>query len=154
MNLDAVMDIVIKPGLKFLPDKFSSEEAVVMLLAIGLQESRFKFRKQIRGPARGFFQFEKTGIEAILEHPSSEMVANCILNNLEIYRNDAYEAVAYNDALATVFARLLLYTHPKPLPTDKDIAWKYYLDLWRPGKPKPSTWESNWNAAVRHVMYD
>ena len=46
---------------RHLPDRMLSDEAVTMMLAIGYQESRFEHRRQIRGPARGFWQFEHGG---------------------------------------------------------------------------------------------
>ena len=44
-----------------LRGKFRSTAADVLLLAIGLQESRFEHRQQIGGPARSFWQFERGG---------------------------------------------------------------------------------------------
>ena len=61
MDYKEALNKVIIPGLKLLPPKFDTPEARVMMLAIGMQESRFLHRKQIGGPARGFFQFEEGG---------------------------------------------------------------------------------------------
>ena len=39
----------ITEALSLLPDRMASDEAIVMLLAIGLQESRFQHRRQLVG---------------------------------------------------------------------------------------------------------
>jgi hypothetical protein len=44
--------LIVRPALARLPDKMKSQPAIVMLLAIGRQESRFLRREQIGGPAR------------------------------------------------------------------------------------------------------
>ncbi|MCV6902125.1 MAG: hypothetical protein NTT76_05400, partial [Achromobacter xylosoxidans] len=59
MDLKKIIDTGISPALALLPAGMDTQAAHVMLLAIGLQESRFTHRQQIGGPARGFWQFEK-----------------------------------------------------------------------------------------------
>ena len=58
--LQKINDEVLTPALRLLPASWDSKEARVMLLAIGLQESRFTHRFQVvqgkpgaKGPARG-----------------------------------------------------------------------------------------------------
>ena len=59
MNTTSVLKKnIIEPALLLLPERMRTDQAKVMLLAIGLQESRFVHRRQIGGPARGFWQFE------------------------------------------------------------------------------------------------
>ena len=50
MELSDVRRTAIEPALLLLPARMESPQAVVMLLAIGLQESRFTHRRQIGGP--------------------------------------------------------------------------------------------------------
>ena len=71
--LDAILRTAINPALGMLPAKMDTDAARVMLLAIGLQESRFEHRRQMgNGPARGFWQFEKGGgVKGCVQHPSS-----------------------------------------------------------------------------------
>jgi hypothetical protein len=45
-------EIIARTYADVLPGRFASLEATVLLVAIGLQESRFKYRQQIGGPAR------------------------------------------------------------------------------------------------------
>lgn len=147
---------IIDPALAFLPAKFDSVRARVMLLAIGLQESRFEHRFQVvqgrpraKGPARGFWQFERGGgVRGVLRHPDSKDHARriCRLRRIASEAPGAEQAVwitlERDDLLACCFARLLLWTDVQPLPElgDADEAWDYYVRTWRPGKPHPETW--------------
>ena len=144
MKLSDVLQLVVLPGLALLPKKMTSPEAIAALLAIGLQESRFTHRRQIGGPARGFYQFERGGgVSGVLRHSSTREIVCNVLDLLQYDHNIAtsYTAIEHNDALATVFARLLLWTLPGKLPreNDADEAWKQYLEAWRPGKPHRDT---------------
>lgn len=132
-------------AMALLPERMNTAEALAMALTIGQQESRFTYRAQIGGPARGFYQFEEAGVRGVLAHRASRDHAANACKAL-CYPDPGVPrvmaAIEHNDTLATIFARLLLWTHPKPLPArgDVDGAWRYYLDTWRPGKPKPATW--------------
>jgi len=55
MNLQQVSDQLIDTSMQLLPDRMDSAKARVMLLAIGLQESRFTYTHQIGGPAHGYW---------------------------------------------------------------------------------------------------
>ena len=117
-----------------------------MLLAIGLQESRFVHRRQIGGPARGFWQFEQGGgVRGVLAHPASAALARqvCQVRGVPPTAPSVYSRLELDDVLAAAFARLLLWTDPARLPRtgDADAAWALYLRTWRPGKPiaRPGT---------------
>ena len=145
MDLKTVIETAIAPALALLPANRDTREARVMLLAIGLQESRFVHRRQINGPAVGFWQFERGGgVRGVLSHPSSwaEARSVCAAQDVEPTTTDVYNSLAYDDILAAAFARLLLWTDPQRLPSlgDADGAWALYLRTWRPGKPHPQTW--------------
>ena len=134
-----------------LPNRFDVHAAMVMLVAIGLQESRFIHRKQIGGPARGFWQFERGGgVKGVLLHPSTERYAGavCLLRRVPAVAQTVYDALADDDLLACAFARLLLYTDPRPLPTTAEGGWDYYIANWRPGKPHRQTWDGFFTQAV------
>lgn len=128
-----------------LPGKFRSTEATVMLLAIGLQESRFEHRKQIGGPANGFWMFERGGgVVGVLNHAATKKhaLAVCILRGVTPTPEAVYRRIVDDDLLACAFARLLLYSDPKPLPPAGAVldSWSYYLNTWRPGRPHERTW--------------
>lgn len=157
MNLKDVVELVINPGLSLLSPIMGSMQAKAMLIAIGLQESRFISRKQIGGPARGFYQFESGGgVKGVLNHRYTKPLINSVLSILEIPANqeDCYEAIAWNDALATVFARLLLWTVPEDLPGEKeyDESWRQYTSAWRPGKPRRESWDKYYAIAWSAVI--
>lgn len=152
---------IINTALNNLGAKFKSPQVIILLLAIGYQESAFKHRRQIKGPARGFWQFERGGgVFGVLAHKASKKLAKKWVEKfgLGISKksnrrlissrvHDAFER-SKNDVLAAIFARLLLWTDPRPIPTDKDEAWEYYLRNWRPGKPHPERWDESWQFAL------
>lgn len=130
----------------------SSPEASAILLSVGLQESGFGARVQHgNGPARSFWQFEKEGVRGVLTHPSTSVYAHAVMELLQYQAVAAvaYEALANNDILACVFARLLLWTDPRAMPTASEASkgWNIYLAQWRPGKPKPETWKAHYARA-------
>ncbi|CUJ98422.1 Uncharacterised protein [Achromobacter sp. 2789STDY5608615] len=150
MDLKMITDTALNLGLALLPARMDTPEARVMLLAIGLQESRFVHRRQIGGPARGFWQFEKGtrasrgGVWGVFLHAASKdhLAALCKARSVAGDPDAIYGALEYDDVLAAGVARLLLWTDPKALPPvgDADAAWALYLRTWRPGRPHTQTW--------------
>lgn len=142
------------PAMDLLPSKMNGSQALTMLIAIGLQESKFQFRLQIDGPARGYWQFERGGgVAGVLKHKASAPYIKKVLMSLD-YGPDStpancYTAIAHNDILAAAFARLLLWTHPDPLPGIDDVSgtWDYYIECWRPGKPHVESWPEYYKQA-------
>jgi hypothetical protein len=136
---------VIPAAYDLLPPQMASPEATAMLLAIAFQESRCYARCQVKGPARSFYQFELGGVTGVMKHGASARPLVVALQTLA-YPNDAltiHEAMAHNDVLATVCARLLLWTLPSPLPAkhDPEAGWQTYIKAWRPGKPHRHSWD-------------
>lgn len=139
-------DVVYDATMQLLPAKMVSRESKALLLTIGMQESRFIHRRQVGGPARGFWQFEQGGgVYGVLNHPATKPIIRGVLEQLQYdyLTETSYEAIADNDILACAYARLLLYTVPERLPGANQQAegWRQYLSAWRPGKPQPLTWE-------------
>jgi len=148
----------LEPALGLLPERMDTPEARAMVIAIALQESRLLHRAQINGPARGYLQFELGGgVRGVLTHAASKGHIQSVLAALDYLSNatpaDCYEAIEHNDILAAAFGRLLLWTHPKPLPAqhETDMAWHYYMATWRPGKPHPGSWQDCWEQAWQTV---
>jgi hypothetical protein len=145
---------VIPAAFRLLPDEMGTPEAAAMLMAIAYQESDFAARQQIGGPARGFWQFEMGGVLAVISPQSIRIPLNAALEALRYPSGPKipqtyYDAIRHNDVLACVFARLLLWLHPLPMPARQDVdgAWAMYLRQWRPGKPRPDDWASSWQRA-------
>ncbi|CAB3925121.1 hypothetical protein [Achromobacter ruhlandii] len=158
MTIDTIVSGAISPALALLPTRMDTPAARVMLLAIGLQESRFVHRRQIGGPARGFWQFEKGtrasrgGVWGVYLHPASKdrLAALCKARSVSCDPDAIYAALEYDDVLAAGVARLLLWTDPKALPQigEADAAWALYQRTWRPGKPHPQTWPALYAQAM------
>jgi hypothetical protein len=142
--MNFAFDPAYAAAMKLLPENMASKAARAMVLAIGLQESRFEHRRQIGGPAMGFFQFELGGIAGILTH---EATRPHIMDVLAKLRYDAsphtsYVAIEHNDILACVYARLNLWWLPErlPWPDETERSWWQYLKAWNPGRPREETW--------------
>lgn len=156
MTLDEITKTAINPALALLPSAMDRPQARVMLLAIGMQESRFTHREQIGGPARGFWQFEKGGgVKGVMNHPLTMVMAKAVCADCGVPfdRTIVYQTLAKNDELAAAFARLLLWSDPKSLPgkNDAEGGWELYARTWRPGKPHRATWDDFYKAAVKYV---
>lgn len=158
--ISRVGEFVIPAALSLLPPAMDTPAARAMLLAIGLQESRFLFRRQQDfGPARGFWQFEKGGgVRGVVNHPLTRGPLNAALRELrypELVERKPNQTAAlhlaleHNDVLACVFARLNLWWLPGALPARGQAAegWRQYIAAWQPGKPHPDTWAAFFDEA-------
>lgn len=155
MTEKADFDKALSGAFEILGEKFDSKAARAMLWAIGRQESRLTHRRQIGGPARGLWQFEKGGgVKGVLTHGASKKhaVVLCEARGVKPTMAEVYPALEKDDILAAGFARLLLFTDPRPLPTpvpsSEQDAWGYYIRNWRPGKPHRHTWGKFWKEAT------
>lgn len=155
--IDLIKDYVIPGAMSILPKDMNSPKAIAMLIAIAMQESKATHRRQINGPARGFWQFEQIAIAEIKRNPRTTYHFQNVLSNLEYPAElDIYEVwklLEHNDILACCMARLNLWKHPYPLPElgESEKAWKYYLDVWKPGRPHITTWADYYDRAIIDV---
>lgn len=156
--IDLVHRHILPAAYDLLPGRMCTPRATAMLLAIGLQESKFLHRQQVNGPARGFWQFEAGGgVTGVLTHPETADQARQVLLRLRYPASLSPGAVhgllANNDVLAAAFARLLLWTvaGALPLPTQASAGWRQYMEGWRPGKPHPETWTAYFTSAWQRV---
>jgi hypothetical protein len=163
--LDAIIHKAINPAFEMLPAKMDTDAARVMLLAIGLQESRFEYRFQkvhgdpyAKGPARGFWQFERGGgVFGVMTHRHTKdlALAVCKARGVPFDSPLIHARLEFDDVLAAAFARLLLWADSKPLPgvdADHETAWECYLRSWRPGKPHRHTWDAFHEQARSQVI--
>jgi len=145
LNLDEIIEDAYTPALDLICVA-DSREARVMVLAIGLQESRFKYRRQMgNGPAKSFWQFERGGgVRGVLNHAASKVKALHLCSGRGVAPDpmSVWNAMEFDDVLGAGMCRLLLLTDPKPLPKVDDVqgAWAYYIRTWRPGKPHIDSW--------------
>ena len=152
----AIIEYAINPAMALLPPKMTSDKATVMLLAIGLQESRLTHRKQIGGPAKSFLQFESGGgVKGVMTHSASSAPAQALCQSLAVPfdRSAIFQSMEFNDILAFGLGRLLLYTDPKALPEigGAQAAWDLYQRVWRPGRPHRQTWDELYAVACKVV---
>lgn len=154
-----LLNLAIVPALAELarcgiPDTANARR---FILAIALQESRLAHRRQVAtggiesGPAASFWQFEQGGgCKGVLNHylVASTMRNLCVDFNIDPTPAGLWEAMRYHDIVAAIAARLLIYTLPSKLPTTAADGWAQYTAAWRPGKPHPETWASNWDLAT------
>jgi hypothetical protein len=157
-------DVVLRaigPALDLLPPGMDTPKARVMLLAIGLQESRFQYRRQVSGPAKGFWQFEGGRYSATTEVFQNTKVSAfcerlCIARKVSHSVPAIHAAIENDDVLAAGMARLRLWCAPGALPSvdDPNGAWGYYLNTWLPGKPHRETWDKFHAAARDEVVGD
>jgi hypothetical protein len=99
---------ILPAAFDVLPPAMNTPPARAMLLAIGLQESRFMFRRQQNyGPARGFWQFEKAGVRGVGKHKASVGHLHLALRALRYealigQTANLHYAIEDNDVLAAV----------------------------------------------------
>lgn len=164
MTLAEITRAGIDPALALLPAKMDTTAARIMLLAIGLQESRFLHRRQLVGdpprpfgPAKSFWQAEKDGgmVHGIRAHAATRAHADALCQVRGVPANDAavWNAIEHDDVLAAALARLLLWSDPYRLPVAGDLegAWALYVRTWRPGKPHPQSWSACYAEALTAV---
>lgn len=141
---------------ELLPSRMDTPAARLQMLAIQKHEDPEERRYQVvrrtagtlpenivgertaKGPARGLWQFEAGGgIKGVLSHKMTADHARVICCNFSVPPSvdNCWRAVEENDVLAACFARLLLWSDPKPLPPvgDGEGAFDLYLRTWRPG---------------------
>lgn len=142
MNLRDIRNGPLAEALLLLPAKMTSPQAELMLLAIGLQESQLKYRRQHgNGPARSLWQGEQGGgmVAGLLGFHNQDVQdlarGLCAVRGVPAQPRAVWEAIEHDDVLAAGLARLLLFTDPARLPKLGDVegAWQLYLRTWRPG---------------------
>lgn len=150
------LDTDIRQGLALLPPQMGKLAARLQLHAINRQENPKRLEQQVKGPARGDYQFEKGGgVKGVLTHSAVKEYAEqaCKARGVKPTQEAVYQAIGKDPVLAAALARLLLWTDPKPMPQIGDVqeAWDLYNRVWRPGKPHPEHWPRNYADAMEAV---
>jgi hypothetical protein len=157
---DKLILSTLQKAFNLLPAFMNTPEAEVMLIAIGLQESELIERRQIVagqpiGTAKGLWQFEfNGGVKGVVTHLESKDLMKWVARRRKVEWDPykIWDALEHDDVFAAAAARLLLYTDTKPLPKiDQSVeAWDYYLRVWKPGKPHPGRWDTNYLLALSY----
>lgn len=158
----------IDDALMLLPKKMRKPEQrhtiLKNLLAINLQEDPKRYGYQVvrrteytleqnyidnpkwaKGPARGVYQFEqKGGVRGVMRHRATHSYAEDLAEELGVLYDEKaiWLALEKNLVLASGFARLLLWTDPKPLSDKPELAFETYKRVWRPGAYTNGTLET------------
>lgn len=152
-----LINTIIPGAMSILPVSMDTPQARAMLIAIAMQESKMTYRRQVGGPAKGFWQFEISGVIGVKNHPTTRKYVNEVLESLmyplAMSNIEIHLALEHNDILACCFARLLLYTLPLHLANQNQVddGWEQYIIGWRPGKPHRYVWTSNFEQAWKVV---
>ena len=149
----------IDEALLLLPKKMRKPEQrhtiLKNLLAINLQEDPKRYGYQVvrrteytleqnyidnpkwaKGPARGVYQFEqKGGVRGVMRHRATHSYSEDLSEELGVLYDEKsiWLALEKNLVLASGFARLLLWTDPKPLSDKPELAFETYKRVWRAG---------------------
>lgn len=150
---------IVEPTLQWMAASSSlsipiGNSARVLVMAIAGQESRWKDRRQIGGPARSYWQFEKSGgVDDVFRATGRQLGTVCAACDVPYDPTTVFEAMAWHDTLACAMARLLLWTDPAPLPAvgDKEAGWTYYSRCWRPGMPRRESWDGLYDQALATI---
>lgn len=140
-----ILQAIIRPALLLLPTVMASREAERMLLAISIYETGL----ESRSPVGGWWDLDEAGY--VLRHPETSGYASQACRTLAIdpVEKDAKLVLRFNDVLAAVFARLLLWTLSAPLPGARNQrgAWDQYVEAWRPRRLRGEQWPLAWEEA-------
>jgi len=150
---------IVAPALQYMADAPGinirvTDAARVLMMTIAGQESAWKYRIQIGGPAHSYWQFEKMGgVAEVLQKCPKQLAVVCGEVECPAAVNEVYIVMAGNDLLAACMARLLLWQDPAALPAvgDKEAAWAYYLRNWRPGAPHRASWDGLYDQALAAI---
>jgi hypothetical protein len=159
MSPDLFFLRIVEPTLQYMAKSPSinvsaTDGARVLVMTIAGQESRWKDRRQIGGPARSYWQFEfGGGVDDVFRITGLKLGTVCASFDIPYDKAVVFEAMAWCDPLACAMARLLLWSDPAPLPAvgDKEAGWQYYLRNWRPGAPHRSSWDGLYDQSLAAI---
>ena len=96
----------------------ASPVAINLVTGIGLVESGYRTRKQIGGPALGFWQMEpETERDCWTNFLDYRPLLAGLIRKVALPNTPASSLLLSNDAYAASMCRIRLYRSPKPLPS-------------------------------------
>jgi len=143
----------IKTILDGMGSKFASDEAVELILTTGIVESGYRYIRQIRGPARGFYQVEpRTAHDNVVSYLAYRKhliprLAKASNTPIEIWEDSSEEkwseVLESNIAAGIIHCRLRYWRSPGPIPKTSEGKARY--------------WKKNYNTdlgagSVRHYI--
>ena len=140
---------VITDTLNALGSKYADPKAIELIYNTGLVESKYVYIKQIKGPARGYFQMESLTAMDIcanyLQYRQSLMkkVAEVSMIDIKYFLNpkeDIWQHILTSNLYAQIcMARMHYRRVPKPLPhtlEEQAVYWKSSYNAYK-GKGTP-----------------
>lgn len=141
---------------EFAPMMTRNRALRVLMTSIAGQESNWEHRVQIpSGMAHSLFQIEEATIPLIIANPASKELFTVGMDHFQIQDRSApalFDLMAdeAGDKVSVLFARLLLWCNPKPIPyeDEEQALFKYYRETWR---PKHAVW-ARWPVVYGQAM--
>ena len=141
VSIDQVRDLIFKV-CHGLQDKFSSDDAIQLVLETGLVESNYKFLRQLgNGPARSFWQVEPaTAVDNLahyLKHRTPLMHKCADVSMIDIKHWQSFSSPLWSDILeksiaaGIIHCRLKYWRVPKRMPNTLEGRaeyWKTYYN--------------------------
>jgi len=131
---------LVKRILTKLGSKYSSDDAVNLIVGTMIIESRFKYFRQMNdGPARGFAQLEINSVLDVINNwlkfrPA--MIDRCVFATMipksffdKADKQDWDYLIETNFAAQVVFARLCYWRAPQKMPSTMS-GWSKYWKKW------------------------
>ncbi len=134
VDVDQILELVIRPALQAAC--LWSESAERLVYGTGLVESKYKYLKQISGPALGYFQCEPSTHDSIKKY-LSQRSNNALLERIlsATYRTmlpEDHNVLMWDIRYATLICRVHYFRFPFQLPDSRDaeglakVYLKYY----------------------------
>lgn len=161
-NGHLILTAAIRPALLHLAEvdgyrQIVSPAAEELLLGIAAAESEFRHKRQIGGPALGYFQIEPATHHDVLDNfVSFRPPLKGALDALLIGAVGRDMQIATNDVYAAAVARLVLWRAPERLPNQGDVAgyaryWKKHYNTAE-GRGTEEHFVRCWDVLVRPIL--
>lgn len=135
---DLIQEVIV-PALALFPVGYDSPGARCQLVAIAKQESDLQHVRQLNGPARSLWQFERIGVLGVTQnHKVDDLAAiACREAKIACSADLIMRRIEVDHLLACRLARLNLWVDkhalPHPSRAQEQYAFDYYVRTWRPG---------------------
>ena len=141
INPAHLLEYVIEPVLTALPIHSPLQTGALLLGTAWIESRCGQNLHQEPGPAASLYQIEPVTYKAIYQRLNTQrhsmlMVA---VDALACQSLPDETQVHGNLYYATAIARCLYYFDPNPIPASLSDLYEYYLRVWRPGRPQPTS---------------
>jgi hypothetical protein len=151
---------LVGPVLRWMGASYDSPSVMAEMVTIAYVESDCRYRKQIKGPARSFWQIEPfTGLDFLNRSARLQYFWKQLRLPRPLTMQGVGDQLYKDDRAGCVMARVILWerlskTAPPPFDPGEAAAKEgldQYLKAWRPGRPHPERFLAAWPIAVMLV---